>query len=969
MVGTMEGDRARWQAARRVAALLGVAGAVAAIAWTSGAGAEHGEGLKAPQRWFSSGVDPNVAARFGTVRVRIVLARNALTNAALDPGRRGQLSGRLRAGEVAVLGARSSTGEAVARMQERQRKAALADLTAAADMNARVQQRVRMAVRRAGGHIVEHDLIGNAIVARMPAPAARQLAQRGDVSAVEPDVAEKKLGLAAETAIVGAPSFWGAGYLGGTGPSDASPTDLAIFSDKIQEDHPAFAGVTFVRPPDTGIGTPCGSAFSFSCDHGTAVASAAISRGASGCGQCVPAEADQKGVAPGLDSVLDAEYTGSGDFSELPWALGIPVHVGVFDQEGVADPAEVGSSSSGNVAATDDSDALRAADNVVATYGMSSADPSGNEGPGQSVNTPCIAYNTLCMGGFTRNGTADPTDDTIPDFSSRGPTPAGRKKPDLVGVAVPSEYANRRWFVAGQGLWDSSLEGTSFASPQGAGGMALLAGSGISDPAAQKAILVNSARPGRATPSDPVGTQTAWAPDWGWGALDLDAALAQRTNFETGAVKGGSARFYKAAVQSTGDRATLVWHRRAAGCIGPGCASTAYTLTDLDLHELAPDSGSQHASSQSAIDNVEQVRAPAGAVGSDVIYKVRAASSVDGLAAEPFAIASQTPLEALETPEPSMEIGVSESQARQGDEVSVQASVHNPSADLSAEDAEVTLVLPGGVELAPGSDPATQDLGTLEPSGQPGDTEAVSWSVRGTTDGAMALVAQVQASRYGQSFTGTDSEQLTVDSTPPTTTIAAAGATSEATGISVSWSASDEGVGVKDYDVEASLDSGPYMPWITVSSQTSATYPGQPDHSYRFRARARDRLDNLSAYATSQAVAIIKPGGSALPGPPPAHTKQKPRLRITKIARRGKALRLEGTSELGVRGRVSATFIGRLRGRRVRVSAKGRVRDGHFLVEIRLTKRARALRRANISVTYAGSDAYSRQQVSRRYRR
>src|SRR5207302_10494189 len=121
------------------------------------------------------------------------------------------------------------------------------------------------------------------------------------------------------------------------------------------------------------------------------------------------------------------------------------------------------------------------------------------------------------------NGTVDPSDDTIPDFSSRGPTPGGRKKPDIVAVAS-SEFANQHWQRDGN-LW-SGGSGTSLAAPQGAAAAALLAGSGVTTPIAQKAMLVDSARQGRATPSRAVGTQTGRPPGWAWGAPTLTRAPA-----------------------------------------------------------------------------------------------------------------------------------------------------------------------------------------------------------------------------------------------------------------------------------------------------------------------------------------------------------------------------------------------------------------------------------------------------------
>ena len=55
-------------------------------------------------------------------------------------------------------------------------------------------------------------------------------------------------GLANETAAVGAPTWWAAGYTGGSGSAPDGSASLAILNDKIQEDQPLFQGVGFERP-------------------------------------------------------------------------------------------------------------------------------------------------------------------------------------------------------------------------------------------------------------------------------------------------------------------------------------------------------------------------------------------------------------------------------------------------------------------------------------------------------------------------------------------------------------------------------------------------------------------------------------------------------------------------------------------------------------------------------------------------
>ncbi len=89
----------------------------------------------------------------------------------------------------------------------------------------------------------------------------------------------------------------------------------------------------------------------------------------------------------------------------------------------------------------------------------------------------------------------------------------------------------------------------------------------------------------------------------------------------------------------------------------PGTQTLTYTQSNLDLHqyladgtEILPPAAPSHGGGPDAIDpddTVEQVRAPAGGPHG-VIYKVEAASTVEGLAAEPFAVTSVDPLTPLE---------------------------------------------------------------------------------------------------------------------------------------------------------------------------------------------------------------------------------------------------------------------------------------------------------------------------------
>lgn len=641
-----------------------------------------------------------------------------------------------------------------------------------------------------------------------------------------------------------------------------------------------------------------------------------------------------------VDSVLDAQATGPTD--DVAWALG----AGSFGIEGAADPAEVMSNSHGSIADSDDSGALQATDKIISAFGALIAFPAGNDGPSRTVNKQCIAYDTLCMGGFDHRGTVHPSDDVVEDFSSRGPTPGGRKKPDLVAVST-SEFANAHWIRDGR-LW-SGGSGTSLAAPQGAAGAALLAGAGIAAPIAQKAILINSARQGRAMPSSAMGTQTGWQPDWGWGALDLESALREKDHIHTGEVAGGDAHFYRAMVEQPADRATLVWNRRALGCIEPGCDTTALTLSNLELEQLDPATGALEARSASAIDNVEQVRSPGTG---RVIYKVKAASTVDGLPGEPYALASRRQLTPLATPRPSTSLTLSTTETRPGEPVQVMAEVRNPSPDLAAESASATLELPPNVELVPGSNPQTQPLSHLAPGG----SAAITWTVRARGDGLNRLVAHARASRYGETFASDDDAAFTSDGTPPSIAIASPAGSTAGTDIAVAWRGSDEGSGLRGYDVDVAANDAPYVPWLTGTAATSATYPGVPGTRYRFRVRATDRRGNASGYAISDEVAILaapQPPPAVAPPPDPPVEKSSPALRVRSIVRRGSRIRVSGTMSRSAFRRLRFDLKGSVRKRRVRVRGTTFPRAGRFKLSVRAPRGVKG----TLTLRYEGDDA------------
>ena len=292
-------------------------------------------------------------------------------------------------------------------------------------------------------------------------------------------------------------------------------------------------------------------------------------------------------------------------------------------------------------------------DIITNAFGVGQAQSAGNENLTGEPTVNNIGRNILSVAAFNDVGTVTSTDDVVLGISSRGPTPGGRKKPDLTapGGAV----------IAPSAFWDSppsnpdftGMTGTSFSAPHVAGAMTLLEGAGIGDPMAQRAILINSARDWNGAATGLAGwtaPQTSWRPEVGWGELDLTSALAQRGNYLLGSVRGGEAAFYRATVP-TGAKATLAYELRGffVGFPNPGTETIKYTQSNLDLRqylasgaEVTPPVDPGHLGGPDAVDpndTVEQVRAPAGGPQA-ITYKVEAASTVVGTDAEPFAITS-----------------------------------------------------------------------------------------------------------------------------------------------------------------------------------------------------------------------------------------------------------------------------------------------------------------------------------------
>ena len=81
--------------------------------------------------------------------------------------------------------------------------------------------------------------------------------------------------------------------------------------------------------------------------------------------------------------------------------------------------------------------------------------------------------------------------------------------------------------------------------------------------------------------------------------------------------------------------------------------------------------------------------------------------------------------------------------------------------------------------------------------------------------------------------------------------------------VSVSWTGSDES-GIRDYDVQVSINGGAWSDWLYDATATSAFYTGADGYGFAFRVRARDTHGNVGAWDVSNVYTshpALAPGG------------------------------------------------------------------------------------------------------------
>ncbi len=118
--------------------------------------------------------------------------------------------------------------------------------------------------------------------------------------------------------------------------------------------------------------------------------------------------------------------------------------------------------------------------------------------------------------------------------------------------------------------------------------------------------------------------------------------------------------------------------------------------------------------------------------------------------------------------------------------------------------------------------------------------------------GEIIATDQINDDDPGQGINPALEAPVTIDSGPPTSTVAALPASSPST-FTVNWSGQDDigGSGIASYNVYVSDNSGPFTLWQSDTTLTSASYTGVAGQTYGFYSVATDNVGNVQSTPSS----------------------------------------------------------------------------------------------------------------------
>lgn len=448
---------------------------------------------------------------------------------------------------------------------------------------------------------------------------------------------------------------------------------VGLIDSGVATEHPSLQGKTILirKELDSGYDHYKNGVRSA---HGTGVACIYMGTGSA-------AFPNDQGIAPDAITMV-AGLAGEGDghfedlsqtFSTLDWILlrsGVKPNVINYSY---------GNGSSTCKTCSDWSGLARVTDYIVNQDKILWVKSAGNTGMQGGMTTPADNYNGLTIANMNparlENGqwilSPDRSKHSIRYTSSRGPTLEGRKKPDLAApgndtrtcapdpLSYPIKYTVSMDYRDGYRL----MGGTSSATPHVGAAVLLLQEAGITDPMAQKALLINSADAwfddGKPGPDDPIQPNlnghyqiqgSLWNRTYGWGYLNMQSAYEQRKNIVMGTLTTADPEQSFQVELPIGGKITLVHERR----VGYSLDYTPWALSALSLQIVDAKTGEVIDEDNSAIDTVHQVANCQRKLGEKncatttpsvrAIVKVKLLSkTIDGASNEPFALVMSVP--------------------------------------------------------------------------------------------------------------------------------------------------------------------------------------------------------------------------------------------------------------------------------------------------------------------------------------
>ena len=143
----------------------------------------------------------------------------------------------------------------------------------------------------------------------------------------------------------------------------------------------------------------------------------------------------------------------------------------------------------------------------------------------------------------------------------------------------------------------------------------------------------------------------------------------------------------------------------------------------------------------------------------------------------------------------------------------------------------------------------------------------------------------------------------------------------------------------------------------------------EPGHSYVFRVRATDRMQNVSSYVVSSPLeAVSRSGGTPPPGtapPPPAAgtSLPSPGLHVKSTKRTASRLIVSGTLARAATAQLTVLFTTKVGRKTYRLRAHATPKRGRFTATVRLLAAARRARHGTLRITYPGGNGFRSQAV------